>query len=140
MDADNKGKIKALYAELQGYLSQTPEPNQPTDIFPSDSSWLQYNDTVRELAQLTGEDYDRFIIQPENHDGFNIVQIMSYRQKLGGIICKIHSIYFPDETPPFSSTPQTIISQNQSQSMQMLLDIQSKIDNELAKVKNGSQK
>ena len=140
MDTDNKGKIKALYAELQGYLSQTPEPNQPTDIFPNDSSWLQYNDSVRELAQLTGEDYDRFIIKPENSNGFNIVQIMSYRQTLGGIIGRIHSIYFPDEIPPFSGTPQTIISQNQSQSIQMLLDIKSKIDTELTKANGGSQK
>ena len=53
---------------------------------------------------------------------------------------KFFNFLFANETPPFSSTPQTVISQNQSQSMQMLLDIQSKIDSELAKVKNGSQK
>jgi hypothetical protein len=142
MDMDNKRKIKAVYAELQGYLSQTPKPNQVTDLFPNDSPWLQYNDSIRELEQLTGENYDRFIIKPEKSNGFNIVQIMSYRQTLGGIISRIHSIYFSDETPPFSGTPQTIISQsqNQSQSIQMLLDIQSKIENELTKAKGDGQK
>jgi hypothetical protein len=28
-----KDKIKVIYGELQGYLSQTSKPNSPTDIF-----------------------------------------------------------------------------------------------------------
>lgn len=43
----NKGRIKAIYGELQGYLSQTPKPNSPTDIFATDSSWQRSNKPLR---------------------------------------------------------------------------------------------
>lgn len=36
MDDKTKTQIKAIYYELQGYLSQTPKPKQSSDIFASD--------------------------------------------------------------------------------------------------------
>jgi len=142
MPDDIKPKIKIIYSELKGYLSQTPMSQQTSDIFANDSSWQQYNEAINELSQITGENYNRFIIKPEHINGHNIVHIVSFRQALGGIINRIHETFFPDETPPFSGTPQTIISQSQSQSVsiQMLLDFQSKIEKEINHAKGDPKK
>ncbi len=142
MDDNVKFKVKAIYYELQGYLSQTPKPQQPSDIFASDDSCCQYNQAVEELSKITGDDYKRFMIKPKLMDGHNIVHLITYRQTLGGIINRIHGIYFSDENMPFSGSPQTVISQsqNQSQSMQMILDFQSKIDGEITKSKDDHKK
>ncbi len=142
MDDTVKSKVKAIYYELQGYLSQTPKPQQPSDIFDSDDPWCQYNQAVEELSKITGDDYERFIIKPKPMDDYNIVHLITYRQTLGGIINRIHGIYFSDENMPFSGSPQTVISQsqNQSQSVQMILDFQSKIDGEITKSKDDPKK
>ncbi len=142
MADDINSKVKIIYSELKGYLSQTPMAQQSSDIFADDSSWRQYNEAINELSQITGENYNRFIIKPEHMNGHNIVHIVSFRQVLGGIINRIHETYFPGETPPFSGTPQTIISQSQSQSVsiQMLLDFQSKIEKEINHVKGDTKK
>jgi hypothetical protein len=139
---DNKAKVRAIYYELQGYLSQTPVPHQPSDIFAGDDSWLQYNQAVEELSKITGDDYSRFMIKPNPMNGHNIVHLTTYRQTLGGIINRIHGIYFPDENMPFSGSPQTVISQtqNQSQSIQLVLDLQSRIDEEITTSKNDPKK
>ena len=137
-----KSKVKAIYYELQGYLSQTPKPQQPSDIFASDDPWCQYNQAIEELSKITGDDYGRFMLKPKLMNGHNIVNLTTYRQTLGGIINRIHGVYFSDENMPFSGSPQTIISQNQtqSQSIQMLQDFQNKIDGEIIKSKDDPKK
>ena len=142
MDDTVKSKVKAIYYELQGYLSQTPQPQEPSDIFASDDPWCQYNRAIEELSKLTGDDYERFIIKPKYQDGYNIVHLTTYRQTLGGIINRLHGIYFSDEIMPFSGSPQTVISQsqNQSQSMQMILDFHDKLNEEITKSKDDPKK
>ena len=142
MDNEIKSKVRAIYYELQGYLSQTPEPQHTSDIFAGNDSWLQYNQTIQELSKITGDDYERFMIKPKPMNGHDIVHITTYRQTLGGIINRIHGVYFSDENMPFSGSPQTIISQsqNQNQSIQMLLDIQSKINEEITKAEGDPKK
>lgn len=138
----DKQKIRAIYSEIQGYLSQTPIPEHPSDIFANNSSWERYNQSVRELSKITGEDYSRFEIKPEYSDNYQIVHIESYRQSLGGLINTLHSIYFSDEPSPFSGSPIAVFSQSQYQvqSVQMLLDIQSRIDSGLQKFKDDTPK
>ena len=142
MDDKTNPQIKAIYYELQGYLSQTPKPEQSSDIFASDDPWCQYNQAVDELAKISGEDFKRFIIKPQTEDGYNIVHLTTYRQTLGGLINRIHGVYFSNENMPFSGSPQTVISQtqNQTQSIQMILDVQSKIDGEIVKFKDDPKK
>lgn len=142
MDNEIKSKVRAIYYELQGYLSQTPEPQHTSDIFAGNDSWRQYNQTIQELSKITGDDYERFMIKPKPMNGHDIVHVTTYRQTLGGIINRIHGVYFSDENMPFSGSPQTIISQsqNQSQSIQMLLDIQSKINEEIKKAEGDPKK
>ena len=69
---------------------------------------------------------------------------MTFRNKLGGLISRLHGEYFSDEVAPFSGMPSTVISQTQQQSqsfqVQMLLEIQSKIDKQLHNLEAGDTK
>jgi hypothetical protein len=66
---------------------------------------------------------------------------ITYRQKLGGLISHLHGKYFADERAPFSGGPSTIITQSQQQSqfIQMVLDMQSKIDEQMPHFSEGSK-
>jgi hypothetical protein len=65
------------------------------------------------------------------------IHLSEYRQRLGGIISYLHSKYFADEPDPLGGSPSMIINQSQQQSqsvtVQMLLDVSSKIDEHLLK-------
>ena len=139
---NEKIRIRAIYREIQGYLSQTPIPNSPSDIFRTNSSWERYNQALQDLSEITGEEYTRFQIQPEYLEGEAIVLIENYRQSLGGFINTIHTLYFADEPEPFSGSPTTVITQNQyqEQSVQMVVDIQSKIDMTLQRLQEDTPK
>ena len=67
----------------------------------------------------------------------------NYRQKLGGIIARLHGEYFSDETPPFAEMPSTIITQSQSQNqslqVQLLLEVNDLIHKKLSTVPEGSK-
>ena len=134
----DKEKVKPIYSELQGYLSQAPKesPERPNAVTGDKLVWTQYNLTIDELNNVSGENYDRFKIQPKpNVRGSIYMGIIAYRSKLGGLISRLHAEYFSDEQAPLSETPSTVISQTQKQSqsfqVQMLLEIQSKIDKKL---------
>jgi hypothetical protein len=135
-------RISAIYGEIIGYLSQTPMPSSPSDIFSTNASWKRYNQAVQDLSTITGADYSRFQIQPEYLDGEEIVYIENYRQSLNGLINTLHALYFENKPAPFGASPTTVISQAQFQvqSVQMLLDIQSKIDMNLHSLHEDSPK
>ena len=66
MTTEIKNKIRPLYSELQGYLSQAPTTSTPHDSFGDKSLWLQYNEAVDLLSSESGKDYSRFKIEPIN--------------------------------------------------------------------------
>ena len=148
-------KIRPIYFELQGYLSQVPEVKGLNDPLYDSSIWMQYNQAVDQLNEVSGVDYSRFKVEPRTSKArrssegrlispeYEFVNIVSYRQKISGLISRIHAEFFPKEAPPFGSTPSTIISQTQQQSqsvhIQMLLEVQSKIDQELPKFDEGTK-
>lgn len=72
-----------------------------------------------------------------------VIDPQSYRIKLSGLISRLHGKYFSDEHPPFSSMPSMVITQHQVQNqaayIQILLDIQSKIDDKLREYKEDSK-
>ncbi len=132
---DMKEKIRPVYLELRGYLSQIPEPAQVSDAMYDPAVWEQYNTTIVELNTISSKNYDRFKIVPEQGHSSEFLRILTYRQKLGGLISRLHGDFFSDEPLPFGGMPTTVISQNQqqaqSQQIQMLLEIQSKIDEKI---------
>ena len=59
------------------------------------------------------------------------------------MIARLHGEYFFDEPAPFSDMPNTVINQtqqqNQSFQVQMLLEVQSKIDEKISEFKEGTK-
>lgn len=136
-----KEKIRPLYSELQGYLAQAPKVDHIGDSTSDESLWTHYNESVRLLGKISGEDYSRFLIQPINSQHTDYIHIITYRQKLGGLISLLHGKYFADEPSPLGTSPHTVITQSQQQTqyIQMLLEMQSKIDEKLQSCEEGSK-
>ena len=103
-----KSMIKPYYYELQGYLSQTPLPQEQFEICTDDDAWINYNQIVQTLSEITSDDYNRFIVKPKQLEGENVVNLITFRQKLGGIINWLHANYFTGENRPFSGSPQIV--------------------------------
>lgn len=141
-----KEEIKVLYRELQGYLAQAPELGDPLGTASIEEPiWNHYNEAVNLLNAISGKDYSRFLIRQETDISkqFRSARVSTYRQRLGGLISRLHAEYFADEPNPLEVAPQTMISQtqqlNQSVHIQMLLDIQSKIDDKISSYGEGSK-
>jgi hypothetical protein len=137
-----KEKIRPLYSELKGYLSQAPTIKEPYEYTNDESIWEQYNKSVDLVSKITGEDLRRFLIVPtEGGYGSKLLHIITYRQKLGGLISYLHGKYFADEPAPLGEAPKTVITQSQQQTqyIQMLLEMQSKIDEKLQGCEEGSK-
>lgn len=136
--------IKPLYAELRGYLAQAPSGAMEGSNIRESAFWEQYNECIEKLSSVSGKDYSRFKIDPIRWGRDNIfVPVTLYRQKLGGVISKLHAEYFEDEQDPLGVSPKTVISQsqlqNQSVFIQVILDTQSKIDENIPKYAEGSK-
>ena len=99
-----KDKIRPIYFELQGYLSQAP--TRESGLIFEDRVWNQHNQTVDELEEISSKKYTRYRINPNviNWNGVNRPCITSqvYRTILGGLISRLHGEYFPDETSPIN--------------------------------------
>ena len=146
-----KEKIRPIYSELQGYLSQAPEIKDTNGCSYDFSLINQYNETIEELNDISDKDYKRFKIEEKeiinrsggSLGGSNLFRISTYRNKLGGLIAKLYGEYFSDEPAPFSGMPNTVINQTQQQSqnfqVQMLLEVQSKIDEKITEFKEGTK-
>jgi len=143
MSIEMKNQIRPLYSEFQGYLSQAPTSSGGSHTIYDEDMWNQYNDALKLLSKVAEKDYDRFRISPKPSSRSSSLYVPTdiYRQKIGGLISNLHGEYFSDETPPFSGMPSTVITQTQQQSVsvQILLDIQRKIDEILPKVESGSK-
>ena len=138
-----KEKIRPIYAEFQGCLAQAPPDGKNPYIYEKDF-WEQHNNTIDELNSLTEKNYDKHKFMPVRLMSKNMAITKDiYRQKLGGLIARLHSEYFSDEPVPFAEMPSTIItqSQNQSQSVhiQLLLEVNDLINEKLNKVEEGSK-
>ena len=124
-------------------MSQAPTLDQLAAIHDTEL-WQQFNGIVDELTNLSGEDYRRFKIPPQN-DGYGqqFIAVDGYRAKLGGLISRLHGKYFADEQPPFSGMPQTvnILTQQQSQAVHihMILELTEQLTRSEAKSTEGSK-
>ena len=144
----DKEKIRPIYSELQGYLSQAPVIKDSIFSITDADLWESVNQTIEELSRVSDENYDRFKIVsktggPEPEYEYQYVEKDTYRTKLGGLISRLHGKYFSNEPAPFSGMPSTVISQTQQQSqsvyVQMLLEVNSKIEQKLPKFAEGTK-
>ncbi|MBP7060993.1 MAG: hypothetical protein KBA91_03390 [Candidatus Moranbacteria bacterium] len=131
-----KEQIRPIYSELQGYLAQAPKV-EGKSLYREEAVALakQLSGAIEELNTLTGEDYNKF--KAETFSEYILTLDMNvYRLRLGGLISRLHGKYFFDEPAPFSGMPSMVITQSQSQSLQiqMFLDFQSKLDEKINKL------
>lgn len=147
-----KDDVRPIYQELKGYLSQAPPGDDPHAVSYDPGLWDPANAAIDELTALTGDNtYGRMKIVPEattTMKSGKMVWIAAYRSKLGGVITRLHGDYFPDEPEPFSSSPDQVMTQIQSQDQStdvrviITLEIQEKIierlrDETLSDVERG---
>jgi hypothetical protein len=139
--ADEK-KIKALYGELQGILSQTPNDRYLSD----EEIWNRYNNVVKLVTEATGEDYSRFSVKPkEMRDGSFSLSNTVFRQTCNGLIMSLHGEYFGDDIPPFSGprpsnvNVSTTVSQSQAIYFEMILEFQSAMDKKMNDFPEGTK-
>ncbi|MDO8739946.1 MAG: hypothetical protein Q7J54_00035 [Candidatus Woesearchaeota archaeon] len=144
-----KEKVRPIYSELQGYLSQAPKLDTTSTRTSDSVFWIQINNTINELNKITEKNYDSFRLSPEimRGNGMNTheyIHIATYRLKLGGLIAKLHGEFFSEEPAPFSGMPSTIINQtqqqNQSLQVQMLLEMQEEINKKIQKTEDPQEK
>jgi hypothetical protein len=137
----DKKEIRPFYSELQGYLSQTPEPESRADNIENSNIWENFNEIVNSLELITKDDLKRFKIVPSQsaayESSYQYISVSLYRHKLGGLISYLHGKYFSFERAPFSGGPSTVVTQSQTQEqaqsayIQILLDLQSNIDEKI---------
>ena len=136
-----KEDVRPIYAELQGCLSQAPPGKDKNGVSraPSDVILEHFNHVIDELNNVSNEDNNRFKLRTGGW-----TDSLTYRTKLSGLISRLHGQYFSDEVAPFSGMPSTVITQTQQQSqsfqVELLLQVQSKIDEQLHKLEPGDKK
>lgn len=141
---DKKEKIRPIYAFLQGCLSQAPDMNK-YPLIQTPNVWKLVNLKIDNLKTASGENFSEFKLIP-NRSSYSTESLETdiYRTTLGGLISELHGKYFSDEPAPFSGMPSTINIQTQQQSqavyVQMLLEFQSKVDEQLSSLEPGDKK
>lgn len=110
-----KDKIRPIYFELKGYLSQAPTTGSIFDA----AIWNQHNQTIDELEKVTGKTYGKYKVEYKNISWNGaprqVMESQQYRTKLAGIISRLHGEYFADESSPLEEMPNTVITTNQTQ-------------------------
>lgn len=97
-------KIKPIYEDLQGRISQLPTVGGIEM-----SVWEHYNKTVERLNQVTEEDYNEYkaIPDPPSYYEGKMTKKESYpateiRTKMMGLIMRLYGEHFSLEQKPFS--------------------------------------
>lgn len=144
----DKQEIKPIYGELMGFLSQTPiQPaDKPEKSLYDEAIWTHYNKCIQKLNDLTGKDYSDYIIEPQHSNSFgSFITLTIYRNKLGGIISRLHAEYFEEMAEPFGGGPSIVVNQSQQQTqsvsvlLQTVVELRDKIDQELPKYEEGTK-
>jgi hypothetical protein len=138
-DIDSK-KVKLIYRQLQGYLSQIPLPKDTNEIFHEKDQWEYINNAIDNLNSATRNNYDDYkTFQRSDTDGWSIpVKVTVVRSKLGALINVLHEEYFSTETSPFSGNPnattmvihnQNSQQQNQNQQQEQKIELEQLLQN-----------
>ncbi len=97
-----KDVVRPIYYELQGHLMQAP-PAASNLIFESEI-WNQHNQTLSELENVTGKNYERFKCVPKsiewNGTMRTVIYAQAYRTILGGLIMRLYGEFFYEEEQP----------------------------------------
>jgi len=130
-----KEKVRPIYLELMGYLTQTP-PSDKIYSLHEESLWQNLNTAIEELNQATGKNYDKFkVVARYSEFGTHRLQVPNdeFRSKINGLIMNLYGEFFPEDSQPFSGQPSMVVNQTNSQNVQVtiLLEMQGFIDKKL---------
>lgn len=104
---------------------------------------------IDRLSTVTGNDYSEFEVAVHRAGGngmsvYQKIEMGVYAFKMSGLILKLYGQFFYEERNPLDGTPSTVINSSQSQSqkvdIQLLLDVGSKIENNLKSGKDQVEK
>lgn len=139
-----KNKVRPLYSELQGYLSQTPPIKNNYDAISEPTFWEQINLTLDELSKATNKDYSKYKLTSESGDGERFIRLTVVRLKLGGVISRLHGEYFSDESAPFSGMPSTVNNftqmQQQTATQTIILEFQEVLNEKIVSTPKENEK
>lgn len=138
-----KNKVRPIYSELQGMLSQAPKVDGYM-YRDQKELWERFNYLLQKLQEITQDkEYGNLQINPRIDDTELIVTASEYRGKVSGLISRLHGTYFYNEPAPFSGISAQVISQVQSQHQStqviMLLEVQDRINQQIPKFEEGSK-
>ena len=143
---DERKKVRPIYSELQGYLSQCPEIGEHGNaVTRDDSLWRQYNSTIDELNTLTGNDFNKFKVTGLKHTQLGThLLVTELRTKLGSLVARLHGTYFSDEPAPFSGMPSTTITlsnqQHQLQQQSALIEFRTTLEKKAATMPESKER
>ena len=125
-------------------VSQAPDSKERV-IFDK-SIWNAYHAIVDELNLITGDNYDRHKVELQPWETSNeevALSVLEYRTKVIGLVGRLYATFFFGDPEPFSGSPSTVFNnqqtQNQTLDVQIRVDIESKIDEILSTLKEGSK-
>lgn len=146
-DTDLQQKIRPIYADLIGQLSGLPQTRELFDTFNRNIA-DHYNTRVDELSRETVKDFGSYKVEIKEQRFEHVrtatitISIVELRQKMNGLIMRLHAEYFDDEDPPFGGQPGTInvMKQEQAQAMSIsfLLNLQEHVLQRAQQVDEGS--
>jgi len=139
-----KERVRIVYGGLCARLSVM---RSETELQPQEDEANDYNFIIDEVKEITSHSYDRFKIKaacgPEYdteygmEEAYEFYRRETYLLRLSELIGRLHAEFFADEPSPLSGVPSSVISVNQQQSqtqyVQMILDVQSKLEQAIAK-------
>lgn len=147
-DVDLLDKVRPIYGDLIGQLSGIPQPQTVADTTWNRHIGDRYNTSVDELSGTIGKDYGSYKIEIkeerfEHRRGPAVtISIVELRQKMNGLIMRLHAEYFGDKDPPFGGQPGmlNVMRQEQAQvvSISFLLDLQEHVLQRAQRVDEGS--
>lgn len=138
-----KDKIRHIYSELQGCLSQTPSIKNNYDSIDQRAFWEHINSTIDELSTILEKDYSSYKLVPSNREE-NYIRVSVVRLKLGAIISRLHGEYYSDEPAPFSGMPSVVNnfsqSQQQTATQTIVLEFQELLSQKIASIADEEEK
>jgi len=149
---DKKVEVRPDYTTLQGYLAQLQKKvgNLGSEYDEVASEYqTQLKNIIDRLSKLTGNDYSEFQVPIHRaggggHQVYQQIDMEVYAFKMSGLILRLYGQFFYDERNPLDGSPSAVITSNQNQSQQvdikLLLDVSSKIDENLRRAEDPVEK
>ena len=135
-------KAIALLERLRGFLQEAPTGSGSTF---GDDLIKSLNGAIDEINEATGEDYSKFKVQMTVGEYGTWMNNLTYRTNLSGLIGELASKYHPSSLSKESKPPTTVITNFQTQEQQqtatitLLLEFQSKVDEAIRNYEDGTK-